>query len=349
MANKEVREKFQYQKRVRETNERKIVNALAEREPLTWNGLRKATGISPPQLAQHLRRMTEQGKITHQDRQYFLSSEESNIFSSFNHSGKFWTELTISDPQNWRDQFSLAPFDEQQQRSNAKIVADVLADRTRFLLIKLLEFEDKGEEENAKLWTQTCLADTYQTEVILGAYLDGEASLTTTDGKFIEIYPGDGLVTIDSRITKPQTTKEREKLIAKLERPYKKPVTKAEIERRGRLRRRYLIDELRKAGNPDTLRSLEDLIDSARKTITMTSEEFLKKQCKIVIDAIDTTPDKRLRFMELSKKTGLEKTELRPILKRMMDCGKITRKGSSFLRSTSTDQSKSEECVFECT
>ena len=45
--------------------------------------------------------------------------------------------------------------------------------------------------------------------------------------------------------------------------------------------------------------------------------------------------------------TGFRKAWLRPILKRMMDCGKITRKGNYFLRSTSTDQSKSEECVID--
>ena len=239
MVDRPIREKIRWQQKVREENERKILDTLANSdEPsMRWRDLLATVGISKPQLAAHLRRMVDDGIIENHGVNlgggYSITTKDSRrIFEFARMPDGYSTDVQIEDPQHCMAKNGMLLFNEREQRKAAVEAAEKLTDVFRFTIAKMLECQEKGDYTKEKLWRHHCLewGLSEYARLYSDAYITGEFNLLTREGKRIGPY---------------------------MEEVYRTPENETEFEHRIRLRRRYLAEAFKKTGNPQRMRMFE--------------------------------------------------------------------------------------------
>jgi hypothetical protein len=182
--------------------------------------------------------------------------------------------------------------------------------------MKYLEAQEKGEEANAKLWIQHCLLYGLPNYIKLlpDAYMVGEFSILSRDGKHVGEVLGDyvGRNDVD---------------------PSLRSEIDSEVDRRYRLRRRYLIETLREAIDPNRMREYESKLESSRnqqETKPLTLEGMIKSDLKRVMGAISSAPKRRLKFEELADTLTLMYGRTEEFLEHVIREGILEKKGKYY-------------------
>lgn len=290
MPNKQVRGKFNHQSKIREKNERRIIITLTKNKNLTWTELREKTGISPPQLSEHLKRLKKQGKIIQDDKDYLVISKKLLIPYQF----MLWeAALTnihpygVLDPINWFDKYGLAPLDKKSLKEIAKIIVKNQITLAAFIQIILANYIHDKDDDAVKNWTAICYEEMIPDlfPLYIKNFIIGVAPITTIDGKkIIGQYEGDGLIPPMTRVgtQEPLILKGQEKnyktFYRRLREQYNQPAVKKEIQRRRRLRHEYIVKEYEKIIGSRYLKDYQNSLEFAEKTMKEAIPYLRKKQ-----------------------------------------------------------------------
>lgn len=274
-------------------NRNKILRALAEKETMRFNQLVVHTGLSRRTVSMHLKRLkrdgiVEQGpikdweflrdgiggidKILSGPKKYSLRTPQQSAFSHFANIGLDGLfeydplKRRADNPQDCFDRYGLIPFNPNEQRKRARDLTRKLVDKFLFVIMKLATYAEEGDILKGAMWTQKCLESIPRnTQILIEGYLNGSACLEDKDGRFVEVYFGDSYAIQGKAYIGDSDLVKQIRIPVPLNVFYKNPAILIEVNRRRKVRLRFLRDAIKKLANNENLNYLERYLEKQEK------------------------------------------------------------------------------------
>jgi hypothetical protein len=297
--------RWQKQKAKKERNLEKILQALASKDGMGFEEIRRQTRLSRKTLNSHLDTLQKERRIFKDDAEsgdnkYRLPTSESIAFISFtkidcSFDSAEYTPLKqkVNRPKDCLDQYGLLPFDPTEQKKRAEELTRKLVDRLLFTMMKLAIYFEEGNTQKKALWVHQVLE--YVPEAVqslIEGYIHGCAYLVDNEGHRGQYYCGDDLA------MQGQPYYNISDLVTQLKFPalpdYRDPKILAEANRRRRTRLRFLVEAIKKLADDENLNYLERSLESR--------EKFAKGEIRS-IEADRKSLEERFRFQKTRKTT----------------------------------------------
>jgi len=312
---------WQKQKDKKEQNLKKILQALANKEKLGFEEIRRQTGLSRRTLNSHLKTLREKGEIVKLkptgdkeydvvfgNNKYMLSAPEAIAFSYFaNFEGSIdYAEYDplkqkANRPEDCLDKYGLLPFDPSEQKKRAEELTRKLVDRLLFTMMKLALYAEEGNAQKKALWVQKILEsipETVQSQIM--GYLNGLASLWDNEGRWVEDYYGDDSARQGQAYLGDSDLVRQIKLPSSLKVFYRNPEILAEANRRRGARLRFLVEAIKKLADDENLNYLGRIQERL--------EKFAKGEVKSPTEADWEKHQEKLLYHNRSKERRLRLT-----------------------------------------
>ena len=305
--------RWQKQKAKKEQNLEKILQALASKEIMGFEEIRRQTRLSRKTLSSHLDTLQKENRIIKyrptgdkkhdEDNKYSLPTSETIAFTSFakmdcSIDSSEYTPLKqkVNRPEDCLDKYGLIPFDPSEQKKRAEELTRKLVNRLLFTMMKLAIYVEEGNVQTKALWVHQVLEDIPETvQLLIEGYIHGCAYLEDDEGHCGAYYFGDELARQGEPYGFDSHLMRQIKIPVRPEVFYRNPKNLAEANHRRGARLRFLVEAIKKLADDENLNYLERSLEGR--------EKIAKGEIKYPTEADRKRLEGRFRFQKTRKTT----------------------------------------------